>query len=360
MFKRILTFFVLILLNILTLSGQNDTISKPAVKTEKSKDLFCLFGSEDLMNISIRFDLTDYLRRKDKGKSISALLTFNPGMADSVEKSISINTRGFFRLEHCYFPPMEISFKKPVNAYPDSGKIKKLKLVSTCEFSSKGDEYVLREYLVYKMFNSITDSSFRVRLLKVTFIDTKRNRRPVIQYGFFIEPKSILATRINSVQIKNKNLTQKYIDPRVMDIVSIFNYMVGDWDWAVQSLHNILILKSLKYSTSSLGIAVPYDFDLTGVVDPGYNMPPPESGLQSNRDRKYAGICRSRDVYFDELRWFLGEKEKIYAVVNNFPYLDQRAKKDIITYLDSFFSQLERPRSMENLLGDLLNNCIKL
>jgi hypothetical protein len=312
------------------------------------------------MNISIRFDLTDYLKKLDNGKSISAVLTFNPGMNDSIQRTISINTRGFFRLEHCSFPPMEISFKKTINAYPDSGKIDKIKLTSPCEFNSKGDEYVLREYLVYKMFNAITDSSFRVRLLKVTFIDTKRNRRPLIQYGFFIEPKSILATRINSVQIKNKNLTQKYIDPEVMDIVSIFNYMVGDWDWAVQSLHNILILKSLKYNGSNLGIAVPYDFDLTGVVDPDYNLPPPESGLQSNRDRKYAGICRNRDVYFDEMRWFLGKKEKIYAVVKSFPYLSQFSKKDIIAYLDTFFGQLEHPRSIENLIVNLMNNCIKL
>jgi hypothetical protein len=360
MIKKVFYLITLLILYALAVSAQDDTTGIRKGTKVMFADSSGLFSSDYILDISIRLDMGDYLKKAEKGTYLSAVLTFNPGTKDSIDKPVSIRSRGFFRLQHCSLPPMEINFKKPVYAYPDSGKIKKLKLSSVCEFTNKGEEYVVREFLVYKMYNVLSDTSFRVRLLRVSYIDTKKKRKPVQTYGFFIEPKNIMASRVNSVVVKNMNLTQKQIDLATMDRVAIFNYMVGNWDWAVQSLHNIVVLKSLKYSSSDLGIAVPHDFDLTGVVNPDYNTPSPESGLTSNRDRRYLGICRQKEVYQADLQWFLARKEKLYAVINDFPYLSQKSKKDITTYLDSFFDQLEKPRTKENLINIFNTSCLNL
>jgi hypothetical protein len=356
--KKTVYLFVLLIFSVLTASAQQDSVSVQKKKAEPVEN-FSLFEFDNIICLDLRFDLTNYLKKNAAGTSQSAVMVFNPGTPDSLVKDVTISTRGTFRREHCSLAPMEITFKRSVYAYPDTGKIKKIKLVSTCQFGNRNDEYVLREYLVYRMFNALTDSSFRVRLVKITYIDTKKNRKPVEMYGFFIEPKNIMATRLNSVVVNNMNLTQKDIDLTAMDKVSVFNYMVGNWDWAVQSLHNVVILKSMRYSPTSLGVAVPYDFDLTGIVDPDYNVPPPETGLKSNRDRRFMGICRQKEVYFAELKWFKGEKEKLYSLVNDFQYLKPVARKDITTYLDSFFDQLIRPKSTDNLVGLFLTNCLK-
>ncbi len=342
------------------LFSKNDQVTGFFVNQDSGNVISGLFSSEEIMDISISFDLTSYLRKSAAGRSQKGIVMMRSVNGDSVYMQAGISSRGYFRQERCTMAPVEISFRSPVFAYRDSGEILKIKLVSVCDFNQKSDEYVLREYLVYRMYNALTDSSYRVRLLRVKFIDTMRDRKPVTVFGFFIEPKAIMASRLHAVAIKNMNLTQKYVDLLTMDRVSLFNYMAGNWDWAVQSLHNITILKSLDYNPDDLAVAVPYDFDLTGVVDPYYNMPPSSTGLKSNRDRKYMGMCRSENVFREELSWFSTKKEKIFSVVNNFQLLSPRARQDIIEYLNSFFIQLEKPKSTENLISSFRESCLRL
>jgi hypothetical protein len=319
-----------------------------------------LFAEEKLLNAEIKFDLSAYLRKNLKGQALEGTIIFNPGTSDSLSRGISIKTRGKFRLEKCAFPPMEITFKKPVYSYPDSGKFRKVKLVTHCKSGTLYDEYVLKEYLIYRLFNVMTDSSYRVRLLKITYSDKEESRKPITQYGFFIEPKAVLASRINTTVVPAMNIYQNGISYGVMDRVSIFNYMVGSWDWAVQSQHNIAIFKSLSYDPLGLGIAVPYDFDLTGIVDPEYNLPPPESELTSNRDRLFMGICRDKAIYRERLKEFIAKKDQLYAVINNFEYLNDRSKKNIIYYLDGFFDQLDKEKNIDNLIEIFISQCKKL
>jgi hypothetical protein len=235
-----------------------------------------------------------------------------------------------------------------------------MKLVNHCEQGSLYDEYVLREYLVYKLFNALTDTSFRVRLLKVNYIDTKRNRKPITQYGFFIEPVELLAERTNTIILKSTSLTQKNIVPSVIDRLAIFNYMVSNWDWSVPGQHNVAIIKSQKYDDPALGIAIPYDFDLTGVVNADYAIPPATMTITTNRDRLFSGICRGKEVFQEDLKKFLSKKEKLYSIINEFPYLNKSSKRDITFFLDQFFNQLEKQKSLENLVDLFLNNCKKL
>ena len=111
----------------------------------------------------------------------------------------------------------------------DSGRIKKIKLVHQCQKGSLYEEYIKREYLVYKLYNVLTDTSFRVRMLKINYIDTKKARKPFTLYGFFIEPKTILAGRTNTLVLKTKSLTQRDMIPETIDRIAIFNYMIANY-----------------------------------------------------------------------------------------------------------------------------------
>jgi hypothetical protein len=358
--RIILNLLLFIFLSVLHASGQNDTTVAKDLKTDKGTDSFALFGSDELLEITLRFDLTSFLKKKANVGSLDAVLTFHLTEKDSINMDIKVKNRGHFRAENCDFPPMELIFKKPIHAFPDSGQIKKLKLATHCKTGSVQSEYVLREYLVYRMFNLLTDTSFRVRLLRATYIDTHKSRKPVTQYGFFIEPTGVLAGRTNSTILKATNLTQKHIVPDVMDRVSIFNYMVANWDWTVPLQHNILIIKPMVLDNSGLGLAVPYDFDLTGVVNVDYAVTPPEYNLNSIRDRVFLGICRSREVFEKDLKYFLSKKNDFYGLINDFPYLNEKAKKDITSFLDEFFNQIEKQKDFNNLLDYLLSACKKL
>lgn len=337
--------------------SQNINNESKQSQQKPAEPSYKLFDSSVPLEVTLRFDITDYLKKTLKSDSFIGVMTMHLNETDSITRDIVIKYRGISRYQNCDFPPIQINIKKPLLISSDSSKIKKLKLVTHCEPGSQSDEYVLREYLVYKLYNILTDTSFRVRLLKLNYIDTKRNRKPIKQYGIFIEPIELLAKRANSYIVNATSLTKKDIFPKVMDRVAIFNYMISNWDWSVAGQHNIAVIKSTHFNPEGLGVAVPYDFDLTGVVNADYAVPPPDLGIEKVRDRLFAGLCLSREEYRDDLKFFLSRKEKLYSEINSFEYLNQRSKKDITNFLDQFFVQLEKQKSMDNLIDLFLNSC---
>ena len=175
---RILYRIVIIILFILPFhrtDGSPSRISSP----DTSKHSFGLFDSHDLLEINLNFDLTTYLRTKPKKEYLKGKITFNPGKEDSVTRNIRIRTRGIFRNEWCFYAPIELNFKGAGFGYSDLDGINKIKLVPQCTAGSESEKYVLIEYLIYRMFNVMTDTSFKVRLLRVNYTDSE-NKKNII------------------------------------------------------------------------------------------------------------------------------------------------------------------------------------
>jgi len=332
----------------------NSSIAQSLVR-DTSDARFGLFEDEAPLEITLQFNLTTYLRTKPKEDYMKGKITFNPGTEDSLTRDIKLRTRGIFRNVECYYAPLELNLKNADFGYTDLDSIRKIKMVSQCSSGSESEKYLLKEYLIYKMFSAMTDTSFRVRLLTINYIDTENKKKPFTQFGFFIEPVDMLAARINSVEIESRALNQKTIYPHIIDRIAIFNYMIGNFDWAVPNQHNIKTFKSLKIDSVYLAVAVPYDFDFTGLVDAGYAIPDDKiTGTTSIRERIFLGVCRSREVYQKDLEEFLEKKEEFYRLINEFPYLDEKQKKDMIYYLDTFYEQCT---GKQKILNVFLNSC---
>ena len=335
-------------------AGQNDSVLIQSAVPDSAYRSFRLFEDDSLLEISLRFDLSTYFRTKPKKDYLQANITFHLSETDSLSRDIRLKTRGIFRNSWCVFAPIELNFKKTDFGYADLNSISKLKLVTQCGSGTINEEYLLKEYLAYKLFNVLTDTSFRVRLLAINYIDTEKKRKPIRHYGIFLEPLDMLAARTNSVPVKSTTLTQKNIFPRIMDRMAIFNYMIGNYDWSVPGQHNVKILNPLTLDPTAFAVAVPYDFDWTGLVDPSYAVPIEETGLKSVRERLFTGVCRSREVYLKDLETFSAEKDEFYRLINEFPYLGQRARRDMTMYLDGFFNRLG---GRNYLVDDLLETC---
>lgn len=69
----------------------------------------------------------------------------------------------------------------------------KLKLVLGCGVNTEDEQLLLKEFLVYKIYNLLEDKSFRVRLLKTKYLDSKNKVKPFSQYSFLIEDDADLA-----------------------------------------------------------------------------------------------------------------------------------------------------------------------
>ncbi|MBN1791891.1 MAG: hypothetical protein JW830_15440 [Bacteroidales bacterium] len=310
------------------------------------------FDTDDLMKIVLRFDITYYKKKKPTEEYLDALLTYYIGETDSINKNIKLRARGNFRRTFCDFPPLLLNFWVSDTLGGEFRGIDKMKLVPHCKPAFEA--IILREYLAYKLYNILTESSLRVRLLEIEYIDTHKKSKPIKEYGFAIEPYEHFDKRTHSREVNMTNLTQKHIRPDVMDRVAIFNYMIGNTDWSVPNQHNVQIFSQFSTKETSLGILVPYDFDHSGLVNAYYAYPFKDLPIETVRDRLYLGICREMEAYQDAIREFADKKEAFYKVIRDFEYLPERSKKDMINFLNGFYGKFDR---WDTIVSDMLKTC---
>jgi len=332
--------------------SQNDTIDLSSVFGDYRTTLF---DSNELLEATLRLDVTRLSRPRQTNDNQEAIITYYIPDSDTVTRTVQLRARGNFRRNYCDFPPIRLNFRK--NELPGDifHQIDKIKLVTHCKAGTS--DYVIREYLVYRIFNILSDYSFRVRLMKINYINIRRPGRVLVEYAFLIEPVEFLASRTRSIEVTNKALSQKLMKPDHMDKVAIFNYMIGNYDWSVPGLHNLVALTLPLSEQPEHGIVVPYDFDYCGLVSPSYAVPPEELPIKTVRERLYRGLCRDEATFRQRLDEFVGKKEAIYNLIDESPYLRDSHKRDMKNYLGSFFRSIE---GRNVLLNDLLRECINL
>ena len=101
---------------------------------------------------------------------------------------------------------------------------------------------------------------------------------------------------------------------------------------------------------------VPFDFDLSGIVNANYAKPNTATDISSVRERYYMGICLPEDQVKAGLKVYLERKDEIYALYQNSELLDRRNKQSTIQYLDEFYEIVEDDRKFSN---DILESCKK-
>lgn len=354
--KRIALLIVFSAISLLNSFGQLDSLNMQYAVSDTIKEDIILFDTDELMEISLKFDITRYRRKRDESEYLDATLVYHTSPTDSIVKSLKVRPRGISRLAICDFPPIMLNFKKTDSIGDEFSRINKIKMVTHC--SAGGEEYLLREYLVYKMYNVLTEYSFRVRLLRVNYINTtKQTKKPVREFAFLIEPVDALGKRTNSVEVETAKVTQRHIRRQVMDRMAIFNYMIGNTDWSVPIRHNTLTMAQGNFGGLESGIIIPYDFDYSGLVNTPYAVPFEGLGLESVRERRYLGVCRTEEEFNEALTEFREKKDEMYKVIYEFPYLSSKSKKEMINYLEGFYSNFDKRNTIVYLL---LRECIKI
>jgi hypothetical protein len=190
-------------------------------------------------------------------------------------------------------------------------------------------------------------------LVRIKYIDTGKKQKSYIHYGFLIEPNNLMASRTNSTLVKIENISQKHIIPEYMDRVAIFYYMIGNTDWSLPIQHNMKVIVPRDRIQTSMGIIVPYDFDYCGLVDTHYAIPHESFNIKSVKERLYLGICRDKETFILALKEFKDMKEEIFKLINDVEFLDDKAKKEMTLYLNSFFKGLDN----NAVVNDILSNC---
>ena len=303
-----------------------------------------LFESDEIFEITISGNIKQLLIDRDKVSQFHHPLTLSYKKDDSSQISLEteIRARGHFRKirENCTYPPLLIHFlnrdqlKSTIFNEQDS-----LKLTMPCQ----GDEYVVHEWLVYKLYNLVTPKSLRARLVRVKLDDTKNKKSGQAFYGILLEEEHQLAKRNSSASIKTK-MRPEQTDPASFLTMAVFEYLIGNTDWSVQYLQNI---KLLVEDPKAAPVTVPFDFDLAGIVDAPYAKPAEELQMSSVRERRFRGYCLQDMKKFDSaIALYNRLKKDIYHVFENCSLLSEKYKKSTIKYLDEFYSTINDARAM--------------
>lgn len=346
--KKLLIYCTL-LLSPFFLFAQN----KPSeeIKTLLKKTVF--FNTPDPLDITLVSDFKTIKGKRQKNVFQPAFATVNLPGHPPVTEEIQLAARGEFRRTNCRMPSMMLNFKSP--KAPTLGALKKLKLVCGCGSSDYDEELLLREYLVYKMYNMLTDMSFKVRLIKVTYKDDQEKMKAYSQFGFLIEDVDDLAKRNKCKEFKKLVPNAARTDKQQMGLVSLFQYMIGNTDWSLPNSHNIKFIQ-LANDSVSFPYVIPYDFDYCGMVNAPYAIPQAEFGIERVTDRYYRGIAMAKEELNPIVQLFKEKREFIEALISNFTLLKDKTRKEMLYFLGEFYKDLEDKRMLTNVFEKALDH----
>lgn len=336
-----LSLLLVINLFVFSFNGKKETSDPVIIKTISEKNLF---DSDEILSITLKGNIRQLLNdRADKSTSHPVILSYKAKDSSEVNIPVQMKTRGHFRKlqGNCKYPPLQISFPADVDRLSSefSGQ-KKLKLVMPCV----GDDYVIREWLVYKIYNLITPKSFRTRLVRVNLSDTKSKKQQAPFYGFLIEDEKHMAARNKAIAVEQK-LRPEETKQDAFLTMAIFQYLIGNTDWSVQYLQNIKLLKSDSFPQV---ITVPYDFDHAGIVNAPYAHPAEELLMRSVQERRYRGYCMKDLKLFEKpIAQFNRLKNDIYNLYTKNTLLDEKYIKSVTRYLDEFYATINDPKSWQ-------------
>lgn len=318
------------------------TNSLLASKTDK------LFKSDEVIKMELRFDLSAINNDRNgiPENHDGELIYYTPN-GKAKKLSVKLTVRGRYRLDtaKCNFPPLLVNFKKNEVKNTLFDNQNKLKLVTPCQ----NDIDVIEEYIIYKMYNQITDISFKVRLVKILYFDTRRGKKIFEKYSYFIENKNHVAERSNTV-VKDIRLTPFDLDRGNFKKMAVFQYMVGNNDWYTLLNQNIIIMQ--PNDSSRAPYAVPYDFDLSGFVNAFYDKR--ESEGRSPHGRLYKGLCYKTDEFAEVFKFYQELRPTFESIINNMELLSEKTRKQDIKYIESFYKVIE---SQQLIKKEFLDKC---
>jgi hypothetical protein len=214
-----------------------------------------------------------------------------------------------------------------------------LPLTTHCRDRASYDQYVLKEYLAYRIHNLLTDKSLRVRLATITYRDTAEPQHGTTHFGFFTEHFDSLALRHKARVSRAEALDLARVEPQELATLALFQYMIGNTDWSAIYGHNTVALQDTAETIS----VIPYDFDFSGLVDSEYAGPPPELPIRSVRQRIFRGFCTPAPDWDAVFRDFAARRDVIVDLVETVPALVPAQRARTLAYLEAFFDLLASP-----------------
>ena len=296
--------------------------------------IFEKLTATEAIEMTLEADLTTFVGQKKTNNYIPGKLRTKDGKTYTIE----LRPRGRYRRKVSQVPPMKIRFDEKELQTENLDTLNEIKIALPSVHNDQGNDLIIKEYLAYRMFETVSSAYFRARLVKLTLIDTNEKgmgKKKV--YAIFIEDEEDVARRLDGIPEGEFGIKLDKHEQDQAALVVMFQYLIGNTDWDFAMHRNVELIK--KKANDKI-LALPYDFDFSGLVSAPYASPSSESGVKTVRDR----YLMSAGVDAEALKsatQILKSKEKELYKICRCKHLSSEHSADMLNFLASFFKNMD-------------------
>lgn len=322
-----------------------------------------LFDSDEVIEASLMapFRRLGRERDPDEREDREGLIRYEVNGIE-YETPLRVRVRGNFRSrsDNCANPPIRLNFQSETADGGFWDGQDKLKLVLDCRPNIRYEQLVVKEYLTYRMYNLLTEESFQVQPFQMTYIDNERDRELRTSFAFVIEDDSQLADRLGVEKVDIEEIRASQLDPEQNTTAVLFALLIGNTDVAFTGgppgencCHNAELLIQETGDVSSY-LSIPYDFDMTGIVDAPYAQVADQLPIRRVTQRHYRGFCRYNEYVPAQAARIVSHQQALIDLWINEPALTDRERDRAIAFLEDGFELLA---DEERLMEEIEDNC---
>lgn len=307
-------------------------------------EALALFASLDPLEITLTGDFKTINKDRNPESKQRYPGTLKVG---AEELPVKFGARGHVRrmARTCDYVPLRVEFDKPP-ATSVFARQEKLKLVVQCAGGGDYEQYIYKEYLAYRIYNTLVPrQSFRARLARVSYVDRVSGKPAGNRVGMFLEDEGDVAKRMEGRVVELQRLLFENVDSDALMPMMIFEYMIGNTDFSIYALHNVRIVQRPDKTLHP----VPYDFDFSGLVNAPYALPARGLLLKNVQERIYRGPCKRQELVDPYIANFVAKRDLIRALPESIPGIDRRVRDDARDYIDSFYSSIRSTKDVRGL-----------
>jgi AAA family ATP:ADP antiporter len=287
--------------------------------------------------------------QKEECVDLPATLVYRDGLEQERRVKVALRTRGRYRADtvRCALPALFVYFEGDTQDTVFAGE-SMLPLTTHCARPAEYEQYLLKEYLAYRIYEALSPNSLRVRLARVTYRDSAGRLEPIERYAFFTEHFDEFARRHGVAVRVKQDFDPRTADPNEIAVFDLFQYAIGNTDWSAIKGHNVLVVAS----EAGLATPVPFDFDFSGLVDAEYATVAPELAIRNVRQRVFRGLCESKADWEAAFAHFAARRADVLALAGEIPGLEPKQRDGAVEYLEGAFATFASPERRRTVIVD--------
>ena len=315
-----------------------------------------LFDTDATLELTIEAPMREMVRDRRKKQEYEAVVSLADGLGGTVSLPARLKPRGNHRLATCDFPPLRIEFDEAATGGTVFEGQRQLKIVNPCGNGSDRRSWLEQEYAVYRGYNTLTDRSFRVRRLAITYRDTSSKSWEREYPAFFIEPVEAVARRTDLKPVRPARVRYDQLEAREGTLHLLYQFLIANTDFSVLKgpsgegcCHNGSILSPAGREHE--WIVLPYDFDQAGLVDTAYALPDERLGLSSVSVRLYRGFCWQNDALPEAIAHYNARRDELTAALIPADVSKTRQRR-VQRLIDGFYDTINDEAELQRRIVD--------